>query len=228
MDLKKNNAFLSFLSESGVSDLQDERFSAFRPKGKKAEKDEGFSNFQTLDQVREALNAFESCGLKKYAKNLVLGEGVSEKPLVMCIGEAPGADEDVLGRPFVGRAGQLLDKMLGSIGLSREKNTYITNVIPWRPPGNRTPTLEEITLCRPFVLNQIEIVKPKVILLLGGSPTQALTDRTDGITRLRGQSFTISGLPALATFHPAYLLRSPEKKKETWMDLLSLKKCLFT
>ena len=149
----------------------------------------------------------------------------------MFIGEAPGGDEDRLGRPFVGVSGQLLDRMLASIGLSRETSCYITNILPWRPPGNRTPTDAEIALFLPFVLRHVALVKPRRLVLLGGVSAKALLRAKDGITRLRGRwrQVTIEenySLPALATLHPAYLLRTPSAKREAWADLLMLKQSL--
>ncbi|MBN2779670.1 MAG: uracil-DNA glycosylase [Alphaproteobacteria bacterium] len=233
MSDKKHTAFLNFLSESGVSDLQTEVPIPLNTWGKAkptpvlshisvAKEPVSSLTFESLDDIKQALETFDKCGLKKYAKHTIVGEGITDQPLVMCIGEAPEADEDRLGRPFVGEAGQLLDKMLAAIGLSRETNTYVTNVIPWRPPGNRPPTEEEIALCKPFLMRQIELIKPKFILLLGGAPAHALTERTDGITRLRGGWLSVCDIPSLPTFHPSYLLRTPVKKKEAWADLLSL------
>lgn len=235
MSNKKNTAFLNFLLESGVSDLQADapvpldEWGTVKPTpvlshvARAQEPETPSLTFKSIEELKAGLEAFDKCGLKKYAKHTIVGEGIIDFPTVMCIGEAPGADEDRLGRPFVGAPGQLLDKMLASIGLSRDKNVYITNVIPWRPPGNRTPTTEEVLLCKPFLVRQIELIKPKFILLLGGSPAHALTDRTDGITRLRGSWLTVCDIPALPTFHPSYLLRTPIKKKEAWADLLSLR-----
>ena len=147
---------------------------------------------------------------------------------VLIVGEAPGADEDRIGRPFVGRAGQLLDRMLAAIGLDRT-SVQITNVIYWRPPGNRKPTSAEIAACLPFVLRHIALSRPKVLVLAGGTAASALLPATDGITRLRGRWFELAvpGLgtpvPTLPMFHPAFLLRTPERKREAWRDLLALK-----
>jgi DNA polymerase len=157
----------------------------------------------------------------------VFADGNPAAP-VMIIGEAPGADEDRIGRPFVGRAGQLLDRMLSSIGYDRT-GVLITNVIYWRPPGNRTPTAAEIASCLPFVLRHIALVGPKVLVLCGGTAAGALLPQSQGITRLRGRWFdlTIPGLdrpvPTLPMFHPSFLLRAPERKREAWRDLLSLR-----
>jgi DNA polymerase len=146
----------------------------------------------------------------------------------MIVGEAPGADEDRIGLPFVGRSGQLLDRMLATVGFSRRTNTYITNILFWRPPGNRTPTSDEIAACLPFVWRHIALGRPRVVLLSGGTAAGTMLARKDGITRLRGKWFelTVPGLdttiPTLATYHPSFLLRSPECKAEAWRDLLSL------
>lgn len=178
-----------------------------------------------LAALEAAVRAFEGCALKHTAMNTVFADGNPAAPLVV-VGEAPGADEDRIGRPFVGRAGQLLDRMLAAIGIDR-RSAYIMNVLYWRPPGNRKPTPGEIAACLPFVRRQIALVAPKVVLLAGGTAVSALLGQ-DGITRLRGKWFELSlpglaaPLPALATFHPSYLLRTPQSKKDAWRDLLSL------
>jgi uracil-DNA glycosylase len=170
---------------------------------------------------------FDGCPLKRTATNTVFTDGNPAAP-VMIIGEAPGADEDRIGRPFVGRAGQLLDRMLAAIGLDRG-GVLITNVIYWRPPGNRTPTAAEIASCLPFVFRLIALVHPKVLVLSGGTAAGALLAQSQGITRLRGRWFDLAvpGLdqpvPTLPMFHPSFLLRTPERKRETWRDLLSLR-----
>jgi DNA polymerase len=184
-----------------------------------------FAAAADLDDLRARLEAFEGCALRKMATRTVFGDGPADARL-MVIGEAPGADEDRSGVPFVGRAGKLLDKMLASAGWPRGA-VFITNVVPWRPPGNRNPTPEEVTLCKPFVLRAIELIAPEALLLLGGSAAGAILDRHDGITRLRGrwQSLaTAAGeIPVMPTFHPAFLLRSPASKALAWRDLLALK-----
>ena len=170
---------------------------------------------------------FDGCGLKRTATNTVFADGNPAAP-VMIVGEGPGADEDRIGRPFVGRAGQLLDKMLAAIGLDRQ-GVLITNVVYWRPPGNRTPTTAEIASCLPFVLRHIALVRPKILVLAGGTATGALLPGGQGITRLRGRWFDleIPGLaepvPTLPMFHPSFLLRTPERKREAWRDLLALR-----
>jgi uracil-DNA glycosylase len=182
---------------------------------------------RTLPELQAAVAAFEGCGLKRTATNTVFADGVAGAPL-MIIGEAPGADEDRIGRPFVGRSGQLLDRMLAAIGMDRQRDVYITNVLFWRPPGNRKPTGDEIAACLPFVWRHIALAAPRLVLLCGGTATAALLARPDGITRLRGRSFTMTGpglpdgVPALATYHPSFLLRAPARKGEAWSDFLTL------
>lgn len=187
---------------------------------------------QTLDDLRTAVEAFESCPLKVTATTTVFADGNPEAAL-MVVGEAPGAEEDRQGKPFVGASGQLLDRMLASIGFDRT-TFYITNVIPWRPPGNRKPTPQEVGMCLPFIRRHVELVAPKALLMVGGLSAQSLLDRTEGITRLRGRWFDYASpnlpgpVPAIASFHPAYLLRSPQMKKLAWRDLLLLRERLRT
>jgi uracil-DNA glycosylase family 4 len=180
----------------------------------------------SLEALRAALEHFDGCALKTTAKSLVFAAGPADAP-VMLIGEAPGRDEDLEGMPFVGRSGQLLDRMLESIGLSRTTNAYITNVIFWRPPGNRPPSSEEVAICAPFLLRHIELKAPKVLVLLGATPVKHVLNIEEGITRARGRwgRYVANGIeiPALPTFHPAYLLRAPSAKRQVWQDLLNLK-----
>jgi DNA polymerase len=182
---------------------------------------------ETIEALAKLVAGFDACPLKRTATNTVFADGNPEAP-VLIIGEAPGADEDRIGRPFVGRAGQLLDRMLVAIGLDRT-GVQITNVIYWRPPGNRKPTAPEIASCLPFVFRHIVLSRPKVLVLAGGTAASTLLDTTDGITRLRGRWFDLSvpgidaTLPTLPMFHPAFLLRTPERKREAWRDLLALK-----
>lgn len=185
---------------------------------------------QTLEELRTALLAFEGCSLKYTATNLVFGEG-NPKARVMLIGEAPGADEDRQGRPFVGQSGQLLDKMLSFIGLTRE-NFYITNIIPWRPPGNRQPTPAEAEACLPFVKRHIDLVSPDFLICVGGVSAKTLLKGREGIMRLRGswKDYTSEAgkkMKTIAIFHPAYLLRSPGQKREVWLDLIKIKHTLL-
>ena len=181
----------------------------------------------TIEALAAAVAAFDGCALKRTATNTVFADGNPKGP-VMIIGEGPGADEDRIGRPFVGRAGQLLDRMLAAIGLDRS-SVLITNVVYWRPPGNRTPTAAEIASCLPFALRHIALVQPKVLVLCGGTAAGALLPQGQGITRLRGRWFDLAvpGLdgpvPTLPMFHPSFLLRTPERKREAWRDLLSLR-----
>jgi DNA polymerase len=180
----------------------------------------------TLAALRAAIAGFEGCALRDTATNLVFSDG-NPAARIMLVGEAPGAEEDRAGLPFVGASGQLLDRMLGSIGLDRSQ-VLITNILPWRPPGNRTPSETEIAACLPFLLRHIALVAPEVLLLLGATAVRAVTGQPQGIRRLRGQwqSLVVPGLdrpvPALPTYHPAYLLRTPLAKREAWADLLEL------
>ncbi|WP_075995872.1 uracil-DNA glycosylase [Salaquimonas pukyongi] len=179
----------------------------------------------TLETLREALAAFNGCNLKLTAKNLVFADGNPEAR-IMLVGEAPGRDEDAQGLPFVGRSGQLLDRMLAAIGLDRT-SVYITNVLPWRPPGNRTPTPAEVEICRPFIERHIELAAPDLLVAVGGSSAKMLFQTTTGILSLRGkwQKYRVGGreVDALATLHPAYLLRQPAQKRLAWHDLLQIR-----
>lgn len=179
---------------------------------------------QDLSALRTALAAFEGCSLRSTAKNLVFGDGNPDAPL-MLIGEAPGADEDREGRPFVGVSGRLLDRMFAAIGQDRS-GTYITNILPWRPPGNRKPTPAEILMCLPFVERHIELVAPRLLVFVGGTAAGALLNRTEGITRLRGSWLSWRDVPVMAIYHPAYLLRQPALKKQAWKDMLAIRQRL--
>ena len=177
----------------------------------------------TLDALRDAIALYPHCEMKNGARNLVFSDGTPEAR-VMIIGEAPGRDEDREGRPFVGRAGQLLDAMLAAINHGRESPenpVYITNVMPWRPPQNRNPEPDEIAMMLPFLIRHIELAKPEILVLMGNIACQALL-KEKGITKLRGTWMQAQGLPALPMFHPAYLLRTPAAKREAWHDLLML------
>jgi uracil-DNA glycosylase family 4 len=178
----------------------------------------------SLDELKDLLAGFDGCGLKATATQLVFSDGAPAAK-IMLVGEAPGGDEDRIGRPFVGRAGQLLDRMLAAIGLDRTK-VYIANVVAWRPPGNRTPTLQETAICLPFIQRQIELVNPGILVCLGASSAQTLLGVKDGITRARGKWFDyavgVRTIKALAMFHPAFLLRQPAQKRLAWRDLRSL------
>jgi uracil-DNA glycosylase family 4 len=181
---------------------------------------------QSLAELEAAVRSFDGCHLKRTATNTVFADG-NPAASVMIVGEAPGADEDRIGRPFVGRAGQLLDRMLAAIGIDRG-SAYITNVLFWRPPGNRKPTPDEIATCLPFLWRHIALVHPKAVVMAGGTSASTLLGRNEGITRLRGRwlDLPVPGLalpvPALATYHPSFLLRTPARKAEAWADLLSL------
>lgn len=177
---------------------------------------------RTLAELKAAIAGFEGCPLKKTAMNTVFADGNPDAGL-MFIGEAPGAEEDRRGLPFVGRAGMLLDKMLAAIGRDR-KSAYISNILPWRPPGNRTPTPNETTICLPFIRRHVELAKPKVIVFLGGTSAATLLDRREGITKLRGRWFDYDGIAAMPTYHPAYLLRQPALKQLAWRDFLEIRK----
>jgi uracil-DNA glycosylase family 4 len=182
----------------------------------------------TLDELRAAVGAFDGCALRRTATNTVFADGIAQSR-IMFIGEAPGADEDRIGRPFVGVSGQLLDRMLATIGLDRTQNAYITNVLFWRPPGNRKPTEAEIAICRPFVERHIALIDPLFIVLVGGTASAALLPGSAGITKARGHwtAIAIDGLPrpvqAIPMYHPSFLLRSPERKRESWIDLLTIR-----
>lgn len=182
----------------------------------------------TLADLKSAMEQIQNLGIKDTAMNLVFGEGPLQPP-VMLIGEAPGEEEDRSGRPFIGRAGQLLEKMISAVGFTRDQ-VYITNVLPWRPPGNRTPKVDEVATCLPFLMRHIEIVQPKLLLLLGGPSAKALLGKEESVTRMRGIWWEYHSpglpapLPALVTYHPAYLLRTPLAKRESWRDLRLLKK----
>src|SRR6202045_1850855 len=182
----------------------------------------------TLEALRELLEKFDGCALKHTATRLVFSDG-NPKARIMFVGEAPGRDEDLEGLPFVGRSGKLLDRMIAAIGLDRSK-VYIANIIPWRPPGNRTPTPQESQICLPFIQRQIELVDPDILVCLGGPAAQTLLGIKGGITSIRGRWFRYQSgareIRALATWHPAYLLRQPLQKRLVWRDFLALKKAL--
>ncbi|MBY0226726.1 MAG: uracil-DNA glycosylase [Hyphomicrobium sp.] len=182
----------------------------------------------TLADLHKALAAFDGCGLKATAKNLCFYRGAAKAP-VMIIGEAPGRDEDIEGRPFVGRAGQLLDRMMAAAGWT-ETDVHITNVVYWRPPGNRPPTPQETEICRPFLERQIELVAPRVLLLMGGTASKQILRTDEGILKIRGRWQTLEfgnlKVPVIATLHPAYLLRTPIAKRQAWRDILSVNEAL--
>ncbi|HEY4855475.1 MAG TPA: uracil-DNA glycosylase [Xanthobacteraceae bacterium] len=182
----------------------------------------------SLEALREILGRFEGCALRATATQLVFADG-NPQSRVMFVGEAPGRDEDLAGLPFVGRSGKLLDRMMTAIGLDRSC-AYIANIVPWRPPGNRTPTPQESAICLPFTLRQIELANPDILVCLGGPAAQTLLGIKGGITSIRGRWFKYQSgareIRALATWHPAYLLRQPLQKRLVWRDFLALKKAL--
>lgn len=180
---------------------------------------------RTLEELRDALRDFSGCGLKATATTLVFADGNPQAPL-MLVGEAPGREEDLQGKPFVGASGQLLDRILAAAGFSRATNAYITNVILWRPPGNREPTPEETQICLPFLERHIALVRPRVLLALGNIAARQLLGTSEGITRVRGSWGRYRAedldIPVIATFHPANLLRSPLNKRHVWRDMLAV------
>lgn len=182
----------------------------------------------TLDELQTALAAFEGCALKATAKNLCFADG-NPNARIMLVGEAPGADEDRMGRPFVGVSGQLLDKMLAAIGLNRATDVYIANIVPWRPPGNRTPTTQEMLICKPFIERQIELAQPDILVTIGAPSSQALLG-VKGIMAERGKwrDYRMGEriIPAMPMLHPAYLLRTPIAKRQAWADLRTLRAAL--
>jgi DNA polymerase len=186
---------------------------------------------RTLAELEAALQAFEDCPLKVTATHTVFCDGNPEAE-VMLVGEAPGSEEDRQGKPFVGPAGQLLDRMLGAIGLSRAESVYIANILPWRPPGNRQPNHAEIAVCLPFIERHIALKAPKLLIMAGGTSAKALIGTTEGIMRLRGRwvDYSLPDLPApvpaMPIFHPAFLLRQPAMKRDAWRDLVQIRKRL--
>ena len=183
----------------------------------------------SLEQLNEAILAYDGCSLKKTASNTVFSDGNAQSD-IMLIGEAPGAEEDKIGKPFISQSGQLLDRMFGAINMSRETDFYITNLLPWRPPGNRKPTDAECELCLPFLKRHIELFNPKMIILIGGTSASTVLNVETGITKLRGKwnDYTLADkqVPMMAIFHPAYLIKQPHYKKQTWHDLLTIKEKL--
>jgi DNA polymerase len=184
---------------------------------------------ETLQALSDTFAAFDGCDLKKTAKSFVFGDG-NPDARIMFIGEAPGAEEDRQGLPFVGPAGRLRDLMLAAIGLKRP-DVYITNILPWRPPGNRNPTDAETVACMPFIERHIELVRPEILIPVGGTAAKALLNTREGIMKLRGRWLVYTtpqtgGVPARAILHPAYLLRSPAQKRDTWYDLIAIRRRL--
>lgn len=221
----------SILPASPAPSTAQPAYAAKATAGIVAEAQERAAACDTVEALKKAVQEFDGCALKKHATNTVFSDGVSTAG-IMFVGEAPGADEDRQGIPFCGVSGQLLDRMLASIGLDRKENAYISNTIFWRPPGNRNPTEEELEVCRPFVEKHIALVKPKVLVLVGGVAAKSLLGTTEGITRLRTRPHSYSNslldtpIPAHALFHPSYLLRQPAHKAMAWKDLLLIKQRL--
>ncbi len=179
------------------------------------------SQCEDLAALREAMDRYDHCSLKQGARQLVFCDGVAGAPL-MIIGEAPGREEDIQGRPFVGPAGRLLDRMLAAIDMQREKNVYITNVIPWRPPQNRNPLPEEIAMMRPFLIRHVELAQPRLLVVMGNIALEAVLNQK-GILRLRGNWQQAFEIPTMPMVHPAYLLRNPQAKREAWADLQAIR-----
>jgi uracil-DNA glycosylase family 4 len=217
--LRENPAAIPAAPRADVALAPDQAISSARDAARTA---------PSLEVLRQLLENFDGCALKHTATRLVFADG-NPQARVMFVGEAPGRDEDIEGLPFVGRSGKLLDRMIAAIGLDRSK-AYIANVIPWRPPGNRTPTPQETQICLPFIQRQIELVNPDVLVTLGNPSTQTLLSTREGIMRTRGKWVDYDTgtrtIRAIATFHPAYLLRSPSYKRMSWQDLRSIAKAL--
>tara|TARA_Y100001960_G_C14639125_1_gene809890 strand:- start:462 stop:1181 length:720 start_codon:yes stop_codon:yes gene_type:complete len=230
MSIKSNLSYLNYLKESGISTfLQNSPNIRYKQNETNQKLSPiNLSDVNSLAKLEEYIKQSNDCLLKKTASKTVFGDGNSSSK-IMLIGEAPGAEEDKIGKPFVGLAGKLLDKMLASINLNRN-NVYITNIIPWRPPNNRTPDSDEILQCLPFIQKHIEIIHPKIIILLGSTAAKAILATTLGIMKIRGKWYTYNNLnvdnpiTVRAIYHPAFLLRSPKNKRETWDDLKEIQK----
>ena len=236
MSINSNLIYLNFLKEVGINGFfqnHPNRYYLEKPEAQAQGANNLYNNLNSIDSLAELekyIKQSNICLLKHHATHTVFADG-NPSSKIMLIGEAPGAEEDKIGKPFVGKAGKLLNDMLAAIDLDRS-SVYITNIIPWRPPNNRTPNYEEILQCLPFVQKHIEIVKPHLIVLLGGTAAKAILVTTQGIMRLRGKWYEYNNLnikrPILtrAIYHPAFLLRSPLHKKETWKDLQEIKQKL--
>ena len=236
MSINSNFSYLFFLKDSGVNSfLQNSPNKYYKATKNDAPLDRvshpnNIQNIESLNQLERFIKTSNNCPLKNQALNTVFADG-NPSSKIMLIGEAPGAEEDKLGKPFVGAAGQLLNKMLAAINLDRN-SVYITNIVPWRPPNNRAPNTEEILQCLPFIQKHIEIIQPSILVLLGGTATKAILATTLGITKLRGKWHEYNSLnieepiPTMAMYHPAFLLRSPGHKKEAWEDLQKIQKKL--
>jgi len=234
MSEQLNISYIKFLQQSGINSFLKNHPNNFYTLNVKKKSQiityniKNLEDIASLDELALFIKKSDICKLAEQSVNMIFSDG-NPKAKIMLIGEAPGAEEDRLGKPFVGAAGQLLDKMLAAIKLDR-KSVYITNVIPWRPPKNRTPSTEEVLQCLPFIQRHIEIIEPKIIVLLGGTAAKAILATLLGIMKLRGKWHEYKSLkmkksiPTLATFHPAFLLRSPSYKKQSWNDLQMLQK----
>ncbi len=223
-DLEK---YLAYQRDEGVQRLEVDRAvleelakepEIAAPEALRVEAEPIPSDFDTLDQVAAHVAQCRNCPLCQDRTHTVPGEGNPDTPDIMFVGEGPGADEDALGRPFVGKAGRLLDKMIEAMGYQREQ-VYIANVVKCRPPNNRKPQREEMDLCLPYLRHQIRLIRPKVIVGLGGTAMEGLLGKPVGITRMRGVWQEYQGIKLMPTFHPSYLLRDPSKKKDAWLDL---------
>jgi len=216
--LEQLKTYLSWLPEIGIKEV-------FLSQEAKKQLERLRSKEELLQDVRQGLGDCKRCKLYKTRQHIVFGEGSAEARLVL-VGEAPGRDEDLQGRPFVGAAGQLLTRMLKAINLARNE-VYITNIIKCRPPNNRNPQPDEIEACKPFLMQQLNVIKPRVICTLGSISTHTLLETKTPISRLRGKVHDWHGMKLIPTFHPAYLLRNPSQKKAAWEDLQLLQKVLF-
>ena len=238
MSINSNFSYLFFLNDSVVNSfLQNSPNKHYKATKNDVSLDRvshsnNIQNIESLNQLERFIKTSNNCPLKNQALNTVFADG-NPSSKIMLIGEAPGAEEDKLGKPFVGAAGQLLNKMLAAINLDRN-SVYITNIVPWRPPNNRAPNTEEILQCLPFIQKHIEIIQPSILVLLGGTATKAILATTLGITKLRGKWHEYNSLnikepiSTMAMYHPAFLLRSPGHKKEAWEDLQKIQKKITT
>ncbi len=238
MSINSNSSYLFFLKDSGINSfLQNSPNKHYKVDKNDTTLDSvsllnNIQNIESLNQLERFIKTSNNCPLKNQALKTVFADG-NPSSKIMFIGEAPGAEEDKLGKPFVGVAGQLLNRMLNAINLDRN-SVYITNIVPWRPPNNRAPNSEEILQCLPFIQKHIEIIQPYILVLLGGTATKAILTTTHGITKLRGQWHKYNSLnikrpiPTIAMYHPAFLLRSPGHKKEAWKDLQEIQKKIKT
>mgnify|MGYP001200210928 CR=1 FL=1 len=224
IDEKPQDLTLSDLTSQNIAqNQQDEKNTTNATKAQNTK--QVIENCNNLSDLKNLISRIETFNIKKTAKNMVFGSG-NENGDIMVIGEAPGSEEDDLGMPFVGAAGKLLDKMLHSIEISRSE-VYVTNVLPWRPPANRKPTPSEIEVFLPYLLKHIDLIDPKIVILLGGTAASAILNLEEGITKLRGKWHKFNKIDVMPMYHPAYLLRQPSQKKQAWADLLEIKNKLI-